>query len=60
MSDSTNYLNDLPEWSADIAYKLGHEDGFELTPEHIEILDIARIFYASTASLRQCAHYAKW
>lgn len=46
MNDSTNYLNDLPEWSADIAYKLGHEHGFELTPEHIEILDVARIFYA--------------
>ena len=46
MTDQSNYLNDLPEWSADLAYKLGIEEGFKLTQEHVVILNIARKFYA--------------
>jgi tRNA 2-thiouridine synthesizing protein E len=46
MSKQSNYLDDLPDWSNDLAIKLGLEEGLELTPEHFEILTIARTFYA--------------
>lgn len=46
MTDQSNYLNELPEWSTDLAYKLGLEEGFKLTQEHVVILNIARKFYA--------------
>ena len=46
MTKQTDYLNDLPDWSKDLAIKLGLEDGFALTKEHLEILIVARNFYA--------------
>lgn len=46
MSKHSNYLHDLPDWSKDLAIKLGLEEGFNLTQEHFEILTIARKFYA--------------
>ena len=46
MTDQSNYLKDLPEWSTELAHKLSLEEGFKLSQEHVEILNIARNFYA--------------
>ena len=47
MTEQSNYLNDLPQWSEDLACELGHSEGLSLSNEHLEILTIARNFYAA-------------
>ncbi|MCP5171770.1 MAG: TusE/DsrC/DsvC family sulfur relay protein [Pseudomonadales bacterium] len=41
-----NYLANLAAWSESLARQLANEEDIRLTPEHIEILYIARSFYA--------------
>ena len=46
MTEQNNYLNDLPCWSENLALKLGLKEGLALSKEQIEILIVARNFYA--------------
>ncbi|WP_122435205.1 TusE/DsrC/DsvC family sulfur relay protein [Pseudomonas viridiflava] len=44
--DKDGFLTDLNDWSMDIAHALAGEEGLTLTPEHVEILELLRGFYA--------------
>lgn len=46
MAEQINYLNDLPDWSKDLALELGLREGLALSKEHIEVLIVARNFYS--------------
>jgi tRNA 2-thiouridine synthesizing protein E len=46
MTEQNNYLNDLPYWSENLALELGIKEGLALSKEQIEILIVARNFYA--------------
>ena len=46
MTEQNNYLNDLPCWSENLALELGIKEGLALSKEQIEILIVARNFYA--------------
>ncbi|WP_122518296.1 TusE/DsrC/DsvC family sulfur relay protein [Pseudomonas viridiflava] len=44
--DKDGFLKDLNDWSMDVAHSLAGEEGLTLTPEHVEILELLRGFYA--------------
>ncbi|AZF22014.1 TusE/DsrC/DsvC family sulfur relay protein [Pseudomonas sp. R3-52-08] len=44
--DKDGYLVDLDAWSAEIAGALAAAESLELTPDHWEILELLRGFYA--------------
>lgn len=44
--DKDGYLVDLNAWSVDVANALAAAEGLELTPDHWQILDLLRGFYA--------------
>ncbi|MCS3512822.1 TusE/DsrC/DsvC family sulfur relay protein [Pseudomonas grimontii] len=44
--DKDGYLVDLNEWSPEVANALAAAEGLELTPEHWQILELLRQFYA--------------
>ncbi|WP_122582954.1 TusE/DsrC/DsvC family sulfur relay protein [Pseudomonas viridiflava] len=44
--DKDGFLKDLNDWSMDAAHALAGEEGLTLTPEHVEILELLRGFYA--------------
>ena len=44
--DKDGFLKDLNDWSMDVAHALAGEEGMTLTPEHVEILELLRGFYA--------------
>ncbi|WP_122562203.1 TusE/DsrC/DsvC family sulfur relay protein [Pseudomonas viridiflava] len=44
--DKDGFLKDLNDWSMDVAHALAGEEGLTLTPEHLEILELLRGFYA--------------
>ncbi|AZF27344.1 TusE/DsrC/DsvC family sulfur relay protein [Pseudomonas sp. R2-60-08W] len=44
--DKDGYLVDLDAWSAEIADALAAAESLELTPDHWEILELLRGFYA--------------
>ena len=44
--DKDGYLIDLNAWSVDVANALAAAEGLELTPDHWQILDLLRSFYA--------------
>jgi tRNA 2-thiouridine synthesizing protein E len=46
MTEQSNYLDNLPQWSEDLALELAQSEGLSLANEHLEILMIARKFYA--------------
>lgn len=46
MTDQNNYLSELPQWSEDLALKLGLKEDLALSKDHLDILLIARNFYA--------------
>ncbi|WP_426139980.1 TusE/DsrC/DsvC family sulfur relay protein [Pseudomonas sp. DWP3-1-2] len=43
--DKDGFLADLNDWSLAVAHALSMEEGIELTPEHVEILQTLRAFY---------------
>jgi len=43
--DKDGYLDDLNDWSEDVAHALAAQAGIELRPEHWEILTLLRSFY---------------
>lgn len=44
--DKDGFLVDLSDWSADVAGALAAAEEIELTPEHWEVLELLRSFYA--------------
>ena len=44
--DKGGYLMDLRDWSGDVAHALAAQENVTLTPEHWEILELLRAFYA--------------
>jgi tRNA 2-thiouridine synthesizing protein E len=44
-SDHEGYLNDLPEWSEEIAGKLAMKEGISLTPDHWNVIRYLRDYY---------------
>ncbi|KIQ30941.1 TusE/DsrC/DsvC family sulfur relay protein [Pseudomonas viridiflava] len=44
--DKDGFLKNLNDWSMDVAHALAGEEGLTLTPEHVEILELLRGFYA--------------
>ncbi len=44
--DKDGYLVDLNDWSVDVANALAAAESLELTPDHWQILDLLRGFYA--------------
>lgn len=44
--DKDGYLEDPHEWSTEVAEALALEAGVALTPDHWEILELLRAFYA--------------
>ncbi|MCH5521602.1 TusE/DsrC/DsvC family sulfur relay protein [Pseudomonas syringae] len=44
--DKDGFLQDLSDWSLDVAHALSAEEGIELRAEHLEILELLRGFYA--------------
>ncbi|WP_046270290.1 TusE/DsrC/DsvC family sulfur relay protein [Pseudomonas syringae] len=44
--DKDGFLQDLSDWSLDVAHALSTEEGIELSAEHLEILELLRGFYA--------------
>ncbi|SDX13007.1 tRNA 2-thiouridine synthesizing protein E [Pseudomonas syringae] len=44
--DKDGFLQDLNDWSMDVAQALSAEEGIILSAEHIEILQLLRDFYA--------------
>jgi len=43
--DKEGYLDDLNDWSVDVATALATAEDIELSPEHWEILELLRAFY---------------
>jgi len=43
--DKDGFLEDLSDWSEDVAAALATEAGIELTPDHWQILHLLRAFY---------------
>ncbi|MFS2156135.1 TusE/DsrC/DsvC family sulfur relay protein [Pseudomonas sp. Pseusp122] len=43
--DKDGFLEDLNDWSMDVARALALREGIDLSPEHIEILELLRGFY---------------
>ncbi|WP_065616034.1 TusE/DsrC/DsvC family sulfur relay protein [Pseudomonas moraviensis] len=44
--DKDGFLVDLSDWSAEVASALAAAEDIELTPEHWEVLELLRSFYA--------------
>ncbi|OCR24423.1 sulfurtransferase TusE [Pseudomonas syringae] len=44
--DKDGFLADLDDWSLQVAQALSIQEGIELSPEHVEILQTLRDFYA--------------
>ena len=44
--DKDGFLQNLSDWSLDVAHALSAEEGIELSAEHLEILELLRGFYA--------------
>jgi tRNA 2-thiouridine synthesizing protein E len=44
--DPEGYLVDLGDWSPAVASAMAAEEGRELTPEHWEVIEVLRDFYA--------------
>ena len=44
--DKDGYLVDLNDWSVDVANALAAAESLELTPDHWQVLDLLRGFYA--------------
>ena len=44
--DKDGYLVDLDDWSVEVAHALAAAEALELTPDHWQILDLLRQFYA--------------
>ena len=44
--DKDGYLADLNDWSAEVASALAAAEDIELSPEHWEVLELLRSFYA--------------
>ncbi|MBV7565302.1 MULTISPECIES: TusE/DsrC/DsvC family sulfur relay protein [unclassified Pseudomonas] len=44
--DKDGYLLDLQDWSTEVAAALAAREELELSPEHWEILELLRAFYA--------------
>ncbi|MBJ9976504.1 TusE/DsrC/DsvC family sulfur relay protein [Pseudomonas sp. S75] len=44
--DKDGFLLDLQDWSADVAKALAMREGMDLTPDHWEVLEALRQFYA--------------
>ncbi|WP_448695435.1 TusE/DsrC/DsvC family sulfur relay protein [Pseudomonas moraviensis] len=44
--DKDGFLVDLSDWSAEVASALATAEDIELTPEHWEVLELLRSFYA--------------
>ncbi|QXI20898.1 TusE/DsrC/DsvC family sulfur relay protein [Pseudomonas iranensis] len=44
--DKDGFLVDLSDWSAEVASALAAAEDIELTPEHWEVLELLRNFYA--------------
>jgi len=40
------YLDKLPDWTTELAQALAQAENISLSPAHIEILQVARAFYA--------------
>ena len=43
---SEQYLEKLPHWSIELAQSMAQAENLSLSPVHIEILQVARAFYA--------------
>lgn len=43
--DKDGYLQDLGDWSREVAQALAAEEDLELSPEHWEVLELLRQFY---------------
>ncbi len=44
--DQDGYLQSLDDWNPDVASALAGAEGLELTPDHWQIIDLLRSFYA--------------
>lgn len=44
--DQDGYLQSLDDWNPDVASALAGPEGLELTPDHWQIIDLLRSFYA--------------
>ncbi len=44
--DSQGFLSDRSQWNRDVANALAEQDELALTPDHWEVIDIMRAFYA--------------
>ncbi|WP_095097456.1 TusE/DsrC/DsvC family sulfur relay protein [Pseudomonas sp. Irchel 3A5] len=44
--DKDGFLQDLDDWSMDVANALSAREGIDLSPEHIEVLLLLRDFYS--------------
>lgn len=44
--DKEGFLNNLQDWSHDVAEQIAREDSIELTAAHWEIIDLVRSYYA--------------
>jgi len=42
---SSGYLNELADWSVELAKQYAKEDGLELTDEHLKVLGYLRKYY---------------
>lgn len=44
--DKDGFLQDLNDWSMEVADVLASREGIDLSPDHVEILELLRGFYA--------------
>ncbi len=44
--DKDGFLEDLNDWSSEVAAALATQESIDLSPEHWEILELLRAFYA--------------
>jgi tRNA 2-thiouridine synthesizing protein E len=44
--DKDGFLKNLDDWSMDVAHALSGLEGIELSPDHVEVLNLLRDFYA--------------
>ncbi len=45
--DSEGFLRDLGDWDQQIAAKLAENEGIKLTPDHWDIIELVRNYYAT-------------
>ncbi len=58
--DDSGYLNDLEDWDEGTAYQLARLESIQLTEEHWELIELARLYYVEFDHAPAMRPLVKW